>query len=105
MIKTTTYEVLSNELLSEWKNILLFDKSSKEGKNFRNTEFWLDTIENNHKNTFINRRNAYYKLLGENGLQNLIYKDISEKLKTLNNCAFSTSLKSKRLNSLELKTG
>lgn len=86
------YRLLSDVLLLEWGNVLIFDKRTKKGVKFCNTDFWLEIIESNHRNTFLNTKNKYYKILGKNGLQNLISKAIELKLKVLNNCAYSTSL-------------
>ncbi|UFK98825.1 hypothetical protein [Kaistella faecalis] len=90
LLKPTTYSLLSKVLISEWNNVLIFDKRSKKGKRFCNTDFWLEILENNHRNTFVNTKKKYYKILGEKGLQNLIYKRISDKLDQLKLCAVST---------------
>ena len=90
LLKLTTYSLLSKVLLSEWNNVLIFDKRTKKGKRFCNTDFWLEILDNNHRNTFVNTKKKYYKILGEKGLQNLIYKRISDKLDQLKPCAVST---------------
>lgn len=92
LINPSIYNMLSQLLLAEWGNVLIFDKRTKKGVKFCNTDYWLDIINTNHRNTFVNSRNRYYKLLGKNGIQNLIYKRISEKLGELNGCADSTNL-------------
>lgn len=84
------YRLLSGVILSEWENVLIFDKRTKKGVKFCNTDFWLEILESNHRNTFIKSKKRYYKLLGRNGLQNLIYTAIDKKLKLLNECANST---------------
>ena len=86
------YGQLSDIILSEWVNVLIFDKRTKKGVKFCNTDFWEEIINYNHRNTFTNTKKKYYKLLGGNGLQNLIYTAISEKLTFLITCANSTSL-------------
>lgn len=92
LIDPGIYRPLSDVLLSEWGNVLIFDKRTKKGVKFCNTDFWLDIIENNHRNTFLKTKKKYFRLLGENGLQNLIYRAIEDKLILLNKCAYSTSL-------------
>ncbi len=92
LINPSIYNMLSQLLLAEWGNVLIFDKRTKKGAKYCNTDYWLDIININHRNTFVNARNRYYKLLGKNGLQNLIYKRISDKLCELNDCADSTNL-------------
>lgn len=92
LLKPTIYDLLSNLLLSEWKNVLIFDKRTKKGRKFCNTDFWLEILEINHRNTFVNVKKRYYKILGAKGLQNLIYKRIYDKLNDLKPCAVSTSL-------------
>ena len=77
-------------LLSEWGNVLIFDKRHKKTAKYCNTDYWLDIINSKHRNTFVNQKKIYYKKLGKNGLQNLISKGIEEKLNVLNNCAIST---------------
>lgn len=84
------FRLLSGVILSEWENVLIFDKRTKKGVKFCNTDLWLEILESNHRNTFIKSKKRYYKLLGRNGLQNLIYTAIDEKLKLLNECANST---------------
>ncbi|MBL1219375.1 hypothetical protein JET18_00875 [Chryseobacterium sp. L7] len=86
----TIFRLLSDVILAEWGNVLIFDKRTKKGVKFCNTDFWLEILESNHRNTFIKSKKRYYKLLGRNGLQNLIYTVIDEKLKLLNECANST---------------
>lgn len=85
------YGQLSDIILSEWANVLIFDKRTKKGVKFCNTDFWEEIINYSHRNTFTNTKKKYYKLLGRNGLQNLIYTAISEKLTYLITCANSTS--------------
>ncbi|QBO57445.1 hypothetical protein [Chryseobacterium salivictor] len=104
LLKPTTYSVLLKVLLSEWNNVLIFDKRTKKGKRFCNTDFWLEILENNHRNTFVNTKKKYYKMLGEKGLQNLIYKRISDKLDQLKICAVSTISATGTLAHTELQT-
>ena len=84
------YRLLSGVILSEWGNVLIFDKRTKKGVKFCNTDFWLEILENSHRNTFVNTKKKYYKILGKKGLQNLIYSAIEKKLTLLNECANST---------------
>lgn len=86
------YSLLSSLLLSEWDNVLLFDKRAKKHIKFCNTDFWLEIQDNSHRNTFLNTKNIYYKKLGEKGLQHLIRNAIKNKLLILNDCANSTCL-------------
>lgn len=90
LTKPTVLKRLGTVLLSEWGNVLIFDKRHKKTAKFCNTDYWLDVINSKHRNTFINQKKIYYKKLGKKGLQNLISKGIEEKLNVLNDCAIYT---------------
>lgn len=86
----TTYKLFSDIILAEWGSVLIFDKRTKRGVKFCNTDLWLEIKGSNHRHTFRNKRNSYYKLLGKNGLQNLTSIEIEKKLNVLNDCTVST---------------
>lgn len=99
------YRLLSDVILSEWANVLIFDKRTKKGVKFCNTDFWEEIINYNHRNTFTNTKKKYYKLLGRNGVQNLIYRAIEKKLTLLNECANSTVYERENLLKPETEKG
>ncbi len=90
LLNPSVYELLSRIIIAEWESVLVFDKRGKKGLRFCNTDFWLDIIEDKHRNTFLNAKKKYYKVLGQKGLHNLITAAIERKLNFLNQCADST---------------
>lgn len=91
----SNYEKLSEIILREWSNVLLFDRTQNndQDKIYHNTDYWENLIFKGHRNTFNKQRKSYYKIKGKNGLHNTIREQIKNKLETLKECAFSTTLK------------
>ena len=77
------YNSLINSLLTEWDNVLLFDKSKAIDDKFFNTNFWEDILKNGNRNKFNNQKKLYYKKLGSDNLHSDIKKRIVRKTQYL----------------------
>ena len=71
--KPSNYLLFSNILCTAWNDVLIFDKRTKKGAKYLNTDLWLDFRDKHHRNTFNLKREKYYKILGKNNLHNVIY--------------------------------
>jgi hypothetical protein len=89
LTKKKCYNNLINSLVSEWNNVLLFDKSKDVAINFFNTDFWEDILKNGNRNKFNNQKKRYYNKLGTDNLHSNIKKRIVQKTKYLLLCANS----------------
>lgn len=89
LTKKKCYNNLINSLVSEWNNVLLFDKSKDVAINFFNTDFWEDILKNGNRNKFNNQKKRYYNKLGTDNLHSNIKKQIVQKTKYLLMCANS----------------
>mgnify|MGYP005991704529 CR=1 FL=1 len=95
LLKRTTYKRLTDSILSEWKSVLIFDFDEVELKEKHNTEYWLDAINNKSRNTFANRKKAYFKNLPINSIFYRIQKLLKSKADKFTDCAYSTTVKNK----------
>jgi hypothetical protein len=79
------YLRLGNELLREWDNVLLLDKTlpdAKELSNFKSLDFWENCF-NEYRNKFSRQKRKYYSLLSKypNNLHTQIHNLLESKLK------------------------
>jgi len=82
------YNKLTNSLLNEWHNVLLFDKSKIIDDKFFNTNFWEDILKYGNRNKFNNQKKTYYKKLGSDNLHTNIKKLLELKIQSLKVCKF-----------------
>lgn len=96
LLNVEVYKLLGNELLSEWENVLIINKTpyfetqnktaTKFIKEANKVEFWDKLKQADNVNKFIRYRTKYYKTLGQNNnLHNLIKMKIIDKISELVN--------------------
>lgn len=100
LINIKIYPRLAEEIINEWQNVLLINftpdfRALKPDevhfiKQAQKIDFWNDLITNKSRNTFVDNKIKYYKILKEkNNLHHLIKLQIIDKCYQLLNCANS----------------
>ena len=100
LINIEIYPRLAEEIINEWQNVLLINftpdfRALKPDevhfiKQAQKIDFWNDLITNKSRNTFVDNKIKYYKILKEkNNLHHLIKLQIIDKCYQLLNCANS----------------
>ena len=100
LLNIAKYPRLAEEVINEWQNVLLInftpDFSALKPdevhfiKQAQKIDFWNDLITNKSRNTFVDNKIKYYKILKEkNNLHHLIKLQIIDKCYQLLNCANS----------------
>lgn len=101
LLNLKTYNRLGQTLLNEWENVLItnLEHDLKDLKpdevqfvqSVKTIDFWIDLIEQKHRNTFQINKEKYYKIVGtKNNLRHLIKLQIIDKLFSFSKCAYST---------------
>lgn len=93
LLNIETYKRLSKSILREWQTIILFDFDIVELKENHITEYWLDIIKTKHRNTFLNVRNKYQKVLPKNSIFKSIANQLKNKANEFINCAYPPTVK------------
>lgn len=93
LLDISIYKRLTESILIEWSNVLIFDFDILELNEKHITEYWLEAINNMSRNTFANRKKDYFKYLPKNSIFYRIQKQLQNKADKFIDCAYSTSVK------------
>ena len=97
LLNKNIYRILTESVLTEWSKVLIFDIEFVELSKKHTTEYWLDTIDNMHRNTFTNRKKDYFESLPKNSLFYRLQKQLKNKADKFLNCAYLTTEKKRHI--------
>lgn len=89
-IKEIGFKIFENELLTEWQNVLFYDKTinskSLRLTNYQNPIYWIELLEKTTSSNFNKHKNILNDLIKNNSenIKQKIYNLISEKIDFLN---------------------